>query len=150
MELKDVVGFYLGAYVYVFTPESVTDGFLTKYLKDYPEGQYKIQLSLKNMEEMLFKGYAPILRPLSDMTEEEASEMWLLLGWNERIPKEHRAEDIIREFTVIEEDNGTTNNAHWGYFIMIMPYLLKQGFDLFDLISTGQAINSTTLNPLKK
>ena len=87
-----------------------------------------------------------ILRPLSDMTQDEADVIWGILDWNERITGVARITDIIREFDVIEEDNDTTSNAHWGYLCKILPYLLKYGFDLFGLIDAGLAIDKTTLN----
>ena len=86
-----------------------------------------------------------ILRPLSDMTQDEADVIWGILDWNERITGVARITDIIREFDVIEEDNDTTSNAHWGYLCKILPYLLKYGFDLFGLIDAGLAIDKTTL-----
>ena len=46
---------------------------------------------------------------------------------------------------IIEEDNDTTNNAHWGYLCKIFPYLLKYRFDLFGLIDAGLTIDKTTL-----
>ena len=79
----------------------------------------------------------PILRPLSDMTQDEADVIWGILDWNERITGVARITDIIREFDVIEEDNDTTSNAHWGYLCKIFPYLLKYGFDLFGLHEAG-------------
>ena len=45
-----------------------------------------------------------ILRPLSDMTQDEADVIWGILDWNERITGVARITDIIREFDVIEED----------------------------------------------
>lgn len=90
-----------------------------------------------------YKWVKPILRPLSSMTGEEASEIWKILGWNERIPKEHRAEDILREFDTIEGEHGEGQNASWKYLVEILPYILSRGFDLFGLIEEGLAIDST-------
>jgi hypothetical protein len=67
----------------------------------------------------------PILRPLSDMTEEEKK----LLKW------EHSSPRLLAWF---KEDNvGMTAKE----FI----YLLKQGFDLFGLIEEGLALDRTKL-----
>ena len=79
------------------------------------------------------------------MTQDESDVIWGILDWNERITGVARITDIIREFDVIEEDNDTTNNAHWGYLCKIFPYLLKYRFDLFGLIDAGLAIDKTTL-----
>lgn len=61
--------------------------------------------------------FKPILRPLSDMTEEEAKEAYTIRGKN-----------AFHEFT------GET-----------VKYLLFKHFDLFDLIESGHAIDKTTL-----
>jgi len=62
----------------------------------------------------------PILRPLSDITEEEATEC----GWMELFTIEHFAEKKLYRPTSFH-------------------YLLKRGFDLLDLIETGLAIDKT-------
>ncbi len=98
---------------------------------------------------MITKGckIVPILRPLSDMTEQEAMELGKLLlliphgqisaykntfgkwcvKWSEHY-KDHWCID------------GEIFNQHQTI------YLLKEGFDLFELIADGLAIDKTTLN----
>ena len=60
----------------------------------------------------------PILRPLSDMTEEEKNE-YLLTGTDSSTRFEHNARRT--------------------------QYLLSKGFDLFGLIDAGLAINKNTI-----
>ena len=67
--------------------------------------------------------YKPVLRPLSDMTEEECN----LLGWDYKYQGKiisHRAENLSPEEVRI---------------------LLKQGFDLFNLIESGLSIDKTKI-----
>jgi hypothetical protein len=92
-----------------------------------------------------FREVKPILRPLSDMTQLEADTIWEILDWNERIIGPVRIEDLIMEFSPIEDYNGGANNAHWGYFCKILPTLLSNSFDLFGLIESGLAIDATTV-----
>ena len=136
-ELKDYLHLYLGCEVKFPKSQSPKTNGVVKCdaecihdLHEYGEWEY----------------CKPILRPLSDMTQDEADVIWGILDWNERITGVARITDIIREFDVIEEDNDTTSNAHWGYLCKILPYLLKYGFDLFGLIDAGLAIDKTTLN----
>lgn len=73
----------------------------------------------------------PILRPLSDMTEEEIEYIAIELKagkWN--APDLKHMPDIAF----------TQNHLKPEIFL----YLLKQGFDLFGLIESGLAINKTT------
>jgi len=62
----------------------------------------------------------PILRPLSDITEEEATEC----GWMGLFTLEHFAEKKLYKPTSFH-------------------YLLKRGFDLLELIEAGLAIDKT-------
>ena len=66
----------------------------------------------------------PILRPLSDMTEEEC--LYLNVA-----------------FMVVEKWAKTAHKETWGTAEFL--YLLKQGFDLFGLIESGQALDKTKI-----
>ena len=66
-----------------------------------------------------------ILRPLSDTTEEERKEI-----------------ANIKNLTAIGVKGTVTRNE---LNAMVTVYLLKQGFDLFNLITEGLAIDKTTL-----
>jgi hypothetical protein len=73
-----------------------------------------------------------ILLPLSSMTEEEKSEAILLNGGN--VPKVKLLDKFLR---LVGEQPAFTSEA--------FCYLIKKGFDLFGLIPTNQAIDSTKL-----
>jgi len=100
----------------------------------------------------------PILRPLSDMTEEEIDWWWKYMR---KLPNEE-----LEEAVWTTELNGEPCEPHWtlwsktrtmgarcGYTLDIFGkfepddflWLLKNHFDLFHLIPSGLAIDSTTL-----
>jgi len=83
-------------------------------------------------------GCKPILRPLSDMTEEEINECWKLLEWSEMI-KNNRRYKLNEEF----HDSDEGRECGWFSFLKILPYLLSKHFDLFGLIESGLAIDKT-------
>jgi hypothetical protein len=75
----------------------------------------------------------PLLRPLSDMTDEEAVNVGIL-------PKRHWHED-----TPQEQIDWLCNNWNMEiYSPSDLRYLLSEGFDLFGLIDAGLALDKTT------
>lgn len=84
------------------------------------------------------------LHPLSDMTEEEGLKCWEIM--NTGFGKEkYRTELTISDKSKFGK-SGTTSSA----YIACIPntyeqsrYLLSKGFDLFGLIESGLAIDST-------
>ncbi len=73
----------------------------------------------------------PILRPLSDMTDKEIKDIQKL---------------TLLSYNGCHTDSWVkTNTKYWLYEAQRTKYLLKQGFDLFGLIESGQAIDKTTL-----
>ncbi len=72
--------------------------------------------------------FKPILRPLSDMTQDEYFEWQALCSWLEY-----------------------NNQKHYGnYSPKVFHWMLSKAFDLFGLIESGQAIDATTLIPKTK
>lgn len=100
--------------------------------------------------------YLPVLRPLSDMKQEDIKD------WDDNISITHTvyavevdSKNDFGEFTEIypdgsilskSKDDGDIRPINGGELFRI---LLSKGFDLFNLISEGLAIDSTTLNQLK-
>lgn len=86
----------------------------------------------------------PILRPLSDMTDEEALKCGEILGGMSHLSNDsiiHQIKDLIgtnKLYTMQTNISG----IKWIY---LTPFLLKQSFDIFGLIESGEAINKTTL-----
>lgn len=100
----------------------------------------------------------PLLRPISDMTEEEMKEMYRLVFNRSFIgdnvthrdigKKEERWvlwSGVERLFIYKDGDVGADSNLH-NYHVhapSIVKYQLSKHFDLFGLIESGQAINIT-------
>lgn len=78
-----------------------------------------------HLEKLTFNLIKPILRPLSDMTEEEKAQLRDFMGWARYVE--------YLKFGLCTPEG--------------VAYLLKQGFDLFNLIESGQAIDRTTPQP---
>lgn len=151
MELKDVLHFYIGCELYsegTKSPIGTLYG-LTNHGKNIHIKVSGVDYYPQNV------GYKPILRPLSDMTEEEAIELVKLSEWSQ-----YGTHPLIREYRTFRNSFGQIV-VSWGEShreknvpvdkTVFRPqeflYLLKQGFDLFSLIESGQAINKTKLNP---
>lgn len=71
-----------------------------------------------------------ILRKLSDMTEEEMDEVWYGHETKTVLVLDYKNSGITRKVALCSERT---------------RYLLSKGFDIFDLIPAGLAIDSTTL-----
>jgi hypothetical protein len=117
MELKYVLHLYIGCEI------EITQGSdkMKKTLKGFvlnADGSYTCWDSHDTGYGNLAFGIKPILRPLSDMTEEEKNEYWFL----------NSVKDSKAQCEAINT-----------------RYLLSKHFDLFNLIPSGQAINKTTL-----
>jgi hypothetical protein len=92
-----------------------------------------------------------ILRPLSDMTDEEGRYCAILLWHNSDEEFEDKA-NIYKERQInrakldIRDYFGMISLPAYRIGFQLFAYLLKQGFDLFGLIKSGQAIDRKTLN----
>jgi hypothetical protein len=98
----------------------------------------------------------PILRPLSDMTEEEAIELTKLTAWkyygghpSERVYKTYK--NAFGQLVVSWGEHHREKNVpitKSSFYPEEIPWLLSKGFDLFNLIHEGLAIDkSTTTTP---
>lgn len=118
-DIKDYLHLYLGCKVEI---GATLPGMLlgvegnTAFVKHFTEG--RICMALKQVK--------PILRPLSDMTEEEGVE----------------AEVAWKEGSNYGETIGQGLNCAYAYRL---KYLLSKGFDLFNLIPKGLAIDKSSL-----
>jgi len=68
-DIKEYLHLYLGCDLYIFPIETIGNGWLHKAIQDNPGLNWKIPLNYENLRRR--DGYLPILRPLSDMTEED-------------------------------------------------------------------------------
>jgi len=118
-DLKDVLHFYLGCKIqHRFPDKSYNEGIKTltasklQQIADPETQDEKYWTSLK--------WWKPILRKLSDMSEEEKTE------YNKRKQRKGYMAQIHAD------------NTAW---------LISKGFDVFDLIPSGHAIEAKTLQP---
>lgn len=115
-EFKDVAHLYLGCRL-SGTQDSA--GLTTRRLQEFLDEDRNDQ---------------PILRPLSDMTEDEQMELAEL---SDLFLPDHLFKALVNDRKYLID----VRNA-WG----ITAYLLSKHFDLFGLIESGQAIDKTTLS----
>jgi hypothetical protein len=73
-----------------------------------------------------------ILRPLSDMTDEEMDEVWYSHEPKNVLVMDYKNNSMSRKVALCSERT---------------RYLLSKGFDLFGLIDSGLAIDKIKLNP---
>jgi len=80
-----------------------------------------------------------VLKKLSDMTEEEAWDIW------GKVPR-HRDHGVTNPKCAITD---ATFHANWSIhdWVIAFPILLSKGFDLFGLLESGDAIDAKTLKP---
>jgi hypothetical protein len=89
--------------------------------------------NIVGQETFLIKEIKPLLRPLNDMTEEEFNEF-----------KKHSDSDFSKMCMIdsMMKDGSYTRLCHSAF---AQQYLLSKGFDLFGLIESELAIDSTKL-----
>lgn len=114
-------------HLYFYSEIEITEVFISV---GYKVGQRFVpsggELALAIRENPVF-ACKPILRPLSSMTEEEAKEIGWWDDWDNRIA-------YAKDF---KED--------WMFSSSNMLWLLKNSFDLFNLIPERLAVNAETL-----
>lgn len=123
-DIKEFLHLYLGQKVYINHPDAAfrNDTLDADLLTRLLNGSLPIE------------NYQLILRPLSDMTDEEKRKVVKLL------PKS--TENILPRIDVGRATSAFMNKATPDLVI----YLLSRGFDLFQLIESGLALDKTTLN----
>lgn len=131
-KLSDYLHFYLpyGIRVYVFPLETITNGFLEKYRKDFPDGVYNPVLTFGNYHRFIADGYKPFFRRLSSMTGPEAVEIY-----NELYPGIDQPDD--RKASIIKSQLDY-RGMYWEGSVSIQDYvawfpvLIKRGYWLWD------------------
>lgn len=94
----------------------------------------------------------PVLRPLSDMTREEANVVWEALGLNPDYEESMKRDGnyIATKLKYLQEYffrkqvfMGHPERFDFRQNVVLVDTLLKQGFDLFGLIAAGLAVDKT-------
>jgi hypothetical protein len=155
--LKDVIQYYIGCRVQLdgkeygmlvggdFVPNEVNQIYYSILL----DGEKDIIIPY-NDEFGPNLRIKPLLRPLSDMTEDEAIELAALSEWKEHFRdvklERNQFKDIIVTWQGAPETREVFNaTGELFYCAEQILYLLKKRFDIFNLISSNQAIDLTTL-----
>lgn len=125
-ELKDYLHLYLGCEIDISGQREILDSVAKS-------GQIETLFRghLRNYRDLSDEDIAPILRPLSDMTDEEYTE-YANIEFGEDTTDWDYDEKTKRSIGEVTEFNR-------------FAYLLKKHFDLFGLIEAGLAIDKTTL-----
>jgi hypothetical protein len=141
-ELKDFIHLYVGQFVYIFPDETLTNGWLQKKLIELPGLRWKLEVTPDTLAQRIIDNYKLILRPLSSITEEEAKQYARLKGYKD---------DYIQDFKFVEKGFEFGTEGRRTFLCLVPPYgdshkpnqfvwLLKNGFDLFDLRAAGVAV----------
>jgi hypothetical protein len=137
-KLEEVIHLYLGCELYAEFDDGSSGTFaLNEY---YLRNIRSNWISDKPVPTLI----KPLLRQLSDITEEEKEFIVRCITYNHV------------KFSSTESALGCWDNEEYGKKIQHMrfyadelQYLLSKGFDLFSLIETGQAIDKNTLKETK-
>ena len=98
---------------------------------------------------IILNSLKPILRPLSDITNDEFYELSEILEQCDygAVFQEYNDGKTGVGYMWQEGMAGLILNSDAGqYFVKIFPFLLSRSFDLFGLIESGEAINKAKLS----
>lgn len=147
-EMKDFIHLYLGCEVLgTYNDTNGSRGYLTGVTNGGTECeiQFILEDGINVEEQPVFNSIDEvklILRPLSDMSEEEAKE--LLLMNDGEATKIHKITNGGITYGIRNDSEKYTR-----YFGSLNPpqfvYLLSRGFDLFELIPAGLAIKQSAV-----
>lgn len=146
MELKDVIHFYLGCPVWIcknIEGADVIEPLTRKMLyEDIDNGDMFF-----DPEDLL--PHKLILRPISDLTDEEILDVARICGTNESVIKKARKE-ILKEgretyTTLADLDRYEEFSVPFSKIVKLLNYFRSIAIDIDGLIESGQAIDSTKL-----
>lgn len=129
MELKNYLHLYLGAEVYIFPAETLSNGWYAEKKKGFQDGWGFYELTIPKYNQTLEAGYLLALRPLSDIKDHEHIESSVA---------------YTDAFGKVAEDKSEWVKEWHGEFARTL-YLLSKHFDLFGLIENGLAIDKTKI-----
>lgn len=164
IELKDILHLYLGQEVQTTARKESSKGIPMGYKSGRMlELDVRCQTASVDIDDVpidfKFNEIKPILRSLSDMTDEEFREV-VLLHWGDRNIIEHMIFEVKRQKPFKQDAKFGTSIPYSGFDrygnhkiaatfssnsinAQQFLYLIKQGFDIFDLIETEQSINQS-------
>lgn len=154
-QLKDYLPLYIGQFVYIFPDETLTDGWLQKKLIEYPELRWKLEVTPETLVQRITDNYKLILRPLSEMNEEERIEFYEKY-FGRRMANDYTGDTGSAYFQPKKVIPTTDHimrivcgddysSGDFMKVVEMVPWLLSKGFDLFGLQATGIAVYQSDL-----
>lgn len=145
MRLEDVIHFYIGCDVQHNIGDDYLMGKLIGIIPcDFDPSKTVCVVDHKRPKpsEYYLPGTKLILRPLSDMTKDEAKEFYIMEGWGENLSNIIVMDDKI-------EFNKNNHTQAIARFTRLRPkmfaWLISKHFDIFELIASGCAIDATKI-----
>jgi hypothetical protein len=145
MKISDYIHYYIGS-------EVLFDNKVNKILGTRVMSNGDVMVAI-NGNSFWADECKPLLRKLNSMTEEEKTKIGSIAGWYEgkKIINEHHlniAHDTMKEMAYDALTRANEYDADRlgpaAYFLMV-PYLLRQGFDLFGLCDAGLAVDKNEI-----
>jgi hypothetical protein len=132
-DIKDYLHLYMGCSV------------LTEHDALMNGEPHVMTINVNNLFALLYKykNTKPLLRSLSDMTEEEAAEVADILGNASHLSKESKIAQVMEILPRLLHMQTNVWGINW---IKLTVYLLSKGFDLFNLIPDNLALDSKLVN----
>lgn len=118
-ELSQYLHYYLGCEI-----KAENNGTMTYTLNKIGANGFASFKDKNGFDVWLGEGWKPILRKLESMTEEELNE------------RQFSSRDHYERWLIANDRKWPIDDLHW---------FLKNGFDVFDLIREGLAIDKTTI-----
>lgn len=163
IQLKDVIHYYLNSEF-----EFVNQDGRKFYgvMKEFSVSSLSIYMDIKRNEDgavyskrdnsewhcwVYLPDVKPILRRLEDITDEEIKEMlnWdKILGMYSNCSFEKAKGGINISYTIGEDEYMSQQYHHISFYMIQpehLPFMFKNGFDLFNLINRGQAVDAKTI-----
>lgn len=142
IQLKDVIHFYLGCEIHVNGEE--LNYIMTGISYDDTNGKWWAYFENTELGYAMIDNCQPILRRLSNMTESDAIYMARLVAvYDEFKNIEYYPNQLGGHVVKWDYDTWSTDERVWSY--KQFQFLLRNGYDLFELIESNQAIDKTKL-----
>lgn len=147
--IKDYIHLYIGCKA---VSDSGIEGRIVEYNLEY--SLCKIEISNSTIGKPISE-IKPLLRPLSDMTEEEGYEIYFQY-FGSKTAEDWSGDTGSAYFRPKKVQPGKYHglrivdgidysSGDFGTVIKILPFLLSKRFDLFGLINAGLAIDATKI-----
>lgn len=145
MQLKDIIHFYYGCRASFDNKQGTINGIYHLASNKRPQVRFVYNTGTYNRwVDVWVSDIKLLLRPLSSMTEEEAKDFILIThAVNREQIRYAEARKNQLEFRI----DDTYGEIQWSQLSSLeFVYLIQSGYDMFQFISRGLAIDITKLN----